>query len=81
MAFADDWPADAAMSPFELVDWQRACGALNCSGNTLLRLLAEHDSGVVRLSKRKRCVIARDLLRIVQARTRPADTYAAVAHG
>ena len=73
-----DWPADVSISPFRLVPWRQACSELDCSSNTLLRLLAEHKIGVVTLSARKRAVLACDLLKLVKAKAKPAAQYAAV---
>jgi hypothetical protein len=71
-----DWPADAAMSPFELVPWQKACSDLGVSSDTLTKLFAKHGLGIVRMSTRKRAVIARDLLILINQMKRPAATYA-----
>jgi hypothetical protein len=71
-----DWPADAQMAPFRLVPWKQALADLDCSSNTLLRLLAQHEIGVVNITKRKRAVLACDLLKLVRAKTKPASHYA-----
>jgi hypothetical protein len=73
----DSWPDDMGVSAFKIIGWREACSSLDCSGNQLLKLLAEHDCSVVRLSTRKRGVLARDLLRVVHAKSRPAQSYAA----
>jgi hypothetical protein len=79
-----DWPEESHVSPFRLIPWKQALADLDCSSNTLLRLLAANGIGVVTLTKRKRAVLACDLQRLVRAKQRPADTYAAnrvAAHG
>ena len=73
-----DWPDDAHMSPFRLVSWRTACSDLDVSSNTLLKLLAANGLGVVTLSTRKRAVLARDLLKLVHARSKSAADYACV---
>jgi hypothetical protein len=73
-----DWD-DSGMSPFRLVPWRQACADLDCSSDTLIRLLAVHGINVVHLTKRKRSVLARDLARLVAANRRPASDYAVAA--
>jgi hypothetical protein len=72
-----DWPDDTNLAPHTLVGWRRACSDLDVSSNTLLRLCARNGVGIVVISRRRRALLARDLQRIVQSRTRSANTYAA----
>jgi hypothetical protein len=53
---AIEWP-DSGMSPFRLIPWRQACADLDCSSDTLIRLLAAHEVDVVHLTKRKRSVL------------------------
>jgi hypothetical protein len=75
-----DWPEDTHVSPFRLIPWKQALADLDISSNALMRLLADNGIGVVRLTPRKRAVLACDLRKLVQARTRSANTYAAAAN-
>jgi hypothetical protein len=83
MTLATDWPTDAPVSPHQLVSWRQALADLDCSSDTLVRLLAKSGLSIVRMSKRRRAVFAGDLFTLVRARARAASTYAAakVAHG
>ena len=74
-----EWPGDSGMSPFRLIPWKQACADLDCSSDTLIRLLAAHDINVVALTKRKRAVLARHLLSLVTKNQKPAASYAAAA--
>ena len=73
-----DWPVDLPMSPYHLVDWREACSALRVSNDTLLKLCAEANVLVIRMSARKRALRAVDLAHMVKSHGRPAHTYAVV---
>ena len=77
LAAADEW-ADAACSPYRLVNWKECCSALDLSTNSLLRLCAEMNVPIVKMSTRKRSLLARDLVRIIRANSKPAASYATV---
>jgi hypothetical protein len=81
---AIDWPNDA-VSPWRLIPWRQACSDFNIDTNTMLRLLASHQIPVVKLSTRKRCILATDLLKLAKAQQKPSSEYAVntkvAAHG
>ncbi len=66
-------------SPFRLVPWRQACADLDCSSDTLIRLLAAQGVDVVHLTARKRGVLARDLARVIADKSKPASSYAVAA--
>jgi hypothetical protein len=51
MTLATDWPTDAPVSPHQLVSWRQALADLDCSSDTLVRLLAKSGLSIVRMSK------------------------------
>ena len=66
------WPADANISPWKLIGIRQAAADLDVSKKILLQLCAENDVMVVHLSARKVAILARDLVRLVQMRSRRA---------
>src|SRR4051812_9071148 len=77
MTLCADWPEDSNISPYRLVPWKQALADLDCSSNTLLRLLADNGIGVVLLTPRKRSVLACDLRKLVRAKQKPVSDYSA----
>jgi hypothetical protein len=81
MTVLSDWPEESHVSPFRLVPWRQACSDLDVSTNTLLKPCACNGIGVVTLTKRKRALLACDLVRLVRTKQKPAGDYAAAQRG
>jgi hypothetical protein len=71
-----DWSSDFQVSPWKLIPWRQACTDLGIASDTLARLVAEHNIQVVLITKKKRSLLARDLVRLVAERRKDPASYA-----
>lgn len=75
-----DWGGELHISPWKLVGLKTACFDLGLTEKTLLRLAEKYGIPIVKLSTRKRCFLARDLMRLVMAQQKDADAVKVAGH-
>jgi len=70
-----DWTSDFPVSPWKLIPWRQACADLGVASDTLARLVAAHNIQVILITKKKRSLLARDLVRLVAEHRKDPGQY------